>query len=525
VHINPLIEVASRRTIVSHEFVNMATFHTTRIGTTNAQVRIGGDMALMRGVAKAVLEAAVEDPAVLDGEFIESFTHGFDEYRELVDATPWSEIVTGSGVDQPMIRKLAESYVRSARVIMAWCLGVTQHSHAVDTIREIVNVLLLRGNIGREGAGPCPVRGHSNVQGNRTFGINHRPGKQFLDRLGEVCKIDPPREHGLGIVETIKAMHEREVKVFVSLGGNVALAAPDTPYTFDALQNCDLTVHVATKLNRSHIVHGKQALILPCLARTDKDHQAGRIQGVSVEDSMSMVHISYGMREPISPDLRSECSILAGLAEATLPDSETPWPWYVEDYDRIRDTAALVIDGFEDFNERVRHPHGFRVCQPAPERGFVTPSGRAEFSLAALPTDDFDPGNGRLMLATVRSHAQFNTSIYSNNDRYRGLSGLRTVVFMNEQDMRERDLDEFDLVDITSISKDGSTRTVHGYHAVKYEVPRGNAVGYMPELNALCGIEDFSPQSEQPLTKELAVEVVAGGANAGLKEAENVSRS
>ena len=509
VHVNPMIEAASRRTIVPHEFVDMATFHTTRIGTMNAQVRIGGDMALMRGVAKAVLEAAGKDPSVLDGEFIERFTHGFDEYRKLVEATPWSEIVTGAGVDEAGIRKLAASYMRSGRVIMAWCLGVTQHSHAVDTIREFVNVLLLRGNIGREGAGPCPVRGHSNVQGNRTFGINHRPDKQFLERLGEACKIDPPREHGLGIVETIKAMHDGKVKVFVSLGGNLALAAPDTPYTFEALQNCDLTVHVATKLNRSHILHGTQALILPCLARTDKDHQAGGIQGVSVEDAMAMVHISYGMREPISPDLRSECAILAGMATATLPDSPTPWQWYVEDYDRIRDTAAQVIDGFEDFNERVRQPHGFRVSQPARERGFVTPSGRAEFSLAALPTDDFDPGDGRLMLATVRSHDQFNTSIYSNNDRYRGLSGLRTVVFMNEQDMRDRNLDEFDLVDITSISKDGSRRAVYGYHAVQYDVPRGNTVGYMPELNVLCGIEDFSPQSEQPLAKELAVEIVA----------------
>ena len=220
VHVNPMIEAASRRTIVPHEFVDMATFHTTRIGTMNAQVRIGGDMALMRGVAKAVLEAAGKDPSVLDGEFIERFTHGFDEYRKLVEATPWSEIVTGAGVDEAGIRKLAASYMRSGRVIMAWCLGVTQHSHAVDTIREFVNVLLLRGNIGREGAGPCPVRGHSNVQGNRTFGINHRPDKQFLERLGEACKIDPPREHGLGIVETIKAMHDGKVKVFVSLGGN-----------------------------------------------------------------------------------------------------------------------------------------------------------------------------------------------------------------------------------------------------------------------------------------------------------------
>jgi molybdopterin-dependent oxidoreductase alpha subunit len=410
VHINPLIEAASRRTIVPHEFEDMATFRTTKIGTMNVQVRIGGDMALMRGVAKAIFEAAATDPAVLDGEFLEAYTRGIEEYRALCEATPWHELVRGSGLPEPAIRGLADSYLKSARVIIAWCLGVTQHEHGADTVREIVNVLLLRGNIGREGAGPCPIRGHSNVQGNRTCGINHRPGQQFLDRLAEVCHINPPREHGLDAVRTIEAMHDGRVKVLVSLGGNLALAAPDTTYTFEALRNCDLTVHVATKLNRSHIVHGRQALILPCLARTDKDHQAAGLQGVSVEDAMSMVHISHGMKEPVSPHLRSECAIIAGMAQATFPTSRTPWQGYVEDYDRIRDTRAQVLDGFG-------------------------------------------------------------------------------------------------LVDITSYSKDGSRRAVYGYRAVRYEIPRGCAAGYMPELNVLCGIADYSSQSGQPVTKHLEVEI------------------
>jgi anaerobic selenocysteine-containing dehydrogenase len=284
------------------------------------------------------------------------------------------------------------------------------------------------------------------------------------------------------------------------------LATPDTPYTFEALQNCELTVQVSTKLNRSHIVHGKRALILPCLSRSDKDYQASGPQGITVEDAMSMVHISYGMKEPGSTQLRSECAILAGMAQATLPDSNTPWQAYVEDYDRIRETMAQVLDGFEDFNRRARHPHGFRLRQPARERAFGTPSGRAEFSLAPLP-DDVDPGEGRLMLTTLRSHDQFNTTIYSNDDRYRGLKGLRTVVFMNENDMRERGLDEFDLVDIASITKDGSRRIVHGYRAVRYDIPPRCAAGYMPELNVLCGIADVSTQSEQPVTKHLVVEV------------------
>jgi len=506
VHINPLIEAASRRTIVPHELVDMATFRTTEIGTMNVQVRIGGDLALLRGVAKAVFEAAKNDPSVLDREFIEQYTRGFDDYRAQVEATPWADLVRDAGVDEPAIRKLADSYLASGRVIVAWCLGLTQHEHGVDTVREIVNLLLLRGNIGREGAGPCPIRGHSNVQGNRTCGINHRPDEAFLDRLAEVCGFEPPRENGLGTVATIEAMHRGEVKMFVALGGNFALATPDLPYTAEALRNCELTVQVSTKLNRSHIVHGKRALILPCLGRTDKDHQASGEQGITVEDSMSMVHISYGMKEAGSPQLRSECAILAGMAQATLPASKTPWQDYADNYDRIRDTMAQVLEGFEDFNTRARHPHGFRIAQPARERIFKTASGRAEFSSAPLP-DDVDPGQGRLTLTTVRSHDQFNTSIYSNDDRYRGLKGLRTVVFMNEDDMRERGLGEFDLVDLTSFSKDGTQRTVHGYRAVRYEIPPGCAAGYMPELNVLCGIADFSTQSEQPVTKHLVVEV------------------
>lgn len=510
VHINPLIEAASRRTIVPHEFVDMATFHTTKVGTMNVQVKIGGDMALLRGVAKAVFEAAETDPSVLDGQFIERYTAGFDEYRAVCQATPWADLVAGSGVSEAAIRALAGSYLASERVIIAWCLGLTQHENGVDVVREIVNVLLLRGNIGREGAGPSPVRGHSNVQGNRTCGVNNRPEQAFLDRLAEVCGIDPPREPGLDVVGSLRAMHEGALKVFVSLGGNIALAAPDTRYAFDAFRRCELTVHVATKLNRSHIVHGKDALVLPCLARTDRDVQVGGEQGVSVEDSMAMVHISRGMKDPLSPHLRSEVAIIAGMARATLPGSATPWHWYTDDYDRIRDTMAQVLDGFEDFNDRVRHPHGFRISQPARERGFLTGSGRAEFSAAALPADDL--GEGRLLLTTIRSHDQFNTTIYSNNDRYRGLKGLRTVVFMNQDDMSERGLAEFGLVDVTSISRDGSRRSVYGYRAVRYDIPPGCTAGYMPELNVLCGIADYSTQSAQPVTKHLVVEITPSAA-------------
>jgi anaerobic selenocysteine-containing dehydrogenase len=299
------------------------------------------------------------------------------------------------------------------------------------------------------------------------------------------------------------------VKVFVGMGGNFALAVPDTAYTFEALRACDLTVQVSTKLNRSHLVHGRQALILPCLARSERDHQRGGLQSITVEDAMSMVHLSTGMKAPISPHLLSEPAIIAGMAQATLPSSQVPWRWYVEDYDRIRDTMAQVLEGFEDFNRRARGPHGFRIHQPARERIFRTASRRMEFSTAALPADI--PAEGRLILATVRSHDQWNTTIYSNDDRYRGLRNLRTVVFMNREDMRDRGIEDLALVDVTSIAKDGSRRTVYGYRAISYDIPRGSTAGYMPELNVLCPIGDFSEQSDQPLMKHLVVEVARSG--------------
>ncbi|WP_411146873.1 FdhF/YdeP family oxidoreductase [Streptomyces sp. x-80] len=505
VHINPLVEAAATRTIIPHDFRSMATCHSTPTSTLNLQPRIGGDLALLRGMAKAILEQATSDPKALDREFIDRHTTGFEKYRALCEATPWAEIEKQTEISRPDILKAARIYREADRSIVSWCLGISQHEHGVDTVREIVNLLLLRGNLGREGAGPSPVRGHSNVQGNRTCGIDHRPGPEFLDRLAEVCEIEPPREHGLDTVGTIQAMHRGEVKVFVGMGGNFALAAPDTPYTHEALRNCDLTVQVSTKLNRSHLVHGRRALILPCLGRTEKDRQRAGVQSTSVEDSMSMVHLSVGMRRPASPHLLSEPAVIAGMARAALPDSATPWQWYIEDYDRIRDTMAQVLDGFEDFNRRVRLPLGFRIKQPARELVFRTPSGRAEFSTAPLP--DVVPAPGTLALGTLRSHDQWNTTIYSDNDRYRGIRRLRTLVFMNQDDMRERGLSKFDPVDITSTAKDGTRRHLNGYLAVPHDIPRGCAAGYMPEMNVLCAIGDYSTQSDQPIMKHVKVTI------------------
>ncbi|MFJ2054553.1 FdhF/YdeP family oxidoreductase [Streptomyces sp. NPDC087908] len=505
VHVNPLVEAAATRTIVPHDFTDMALLKATRTSTLNLQPRIGGDMALIRGMAKAVLEQSATDPKALDQEFIDRHTSGFDAYRDVCEATPWEEIERQSGLTRADVLEAARVYGDADRSIVSWCLGLTQHEHGVDTVREIVNLLLLRGNLGREGAGPSPVRGHSNVQGNRTCGIDHRPTDAFLDRLAEACGIEPPRAHGLDTVRTIEAMERGEIDVFVGMGGNFALAAPDTPRTCAALRGCALTVQVSTKLNRSHLVHGRQALILPCLGRTEKDHQRKGVQSTSVEDSMSMVHLSLGMKRPASPHLLSEPAIVAGMARAALPDSPTPWEWYVEDYDRIRDTMAKALDGFEDFNRRVRLPLGFRIRQPARELVFLTPSGRAEFSAAPLP--DVVPEPGMLALGTMRSHDQWNTTIYSDNDRYRGIKNLRTLVFMNRADMRERGIADMAPVDITSTARDGSRRSLHGCLAVPYDIPRGCAAGYMPEMNVLCALVDHSTQSDQPIMKHVKVTI------------------
>lgn len=423
-----------------------------------------------------------------------------------MEGTDWADLERQAGLSRADLIRVADIYRKAGSTIISWCLGITQHEHGVDTVREIVNLLLLRGNLGRPGAGPSPVRGHSNVQGNRTCGIDHRPSEEFLARMDAATAITSPREHGLDTVGTSAAMAEGEVKVFIGMGGNFVLAAPDTAYTSAAMRNCELTVQVSTKLNRSHLVHGKRALILPCLGRTERDHQAAGGQAVSVEDAMSMVHLSRGSRQPASDELRSEPAIIAGMARAALPQSQTRWEWYVQDYDRIRDVMAKALAGFADFNELVREPNGFRIPQPARRLEFHTPTGKAEFSHAPLP-DVIPSDPDMLVLQTMRSHDQWNTTIYADDDRYRGVKNLRTLVLMNADDMAERGIGQGDEVDITSYSKDGSVRRLNRYRALAYDLPRGSAAGYMPEMNVLVGWADYSTQSDQPLMKNLRVKI------------------
>lgn len=505
VHVNPLIEIAATSAITPHEIMDMLLFRATPTSTLNLQPRVGGDMGLMRGIGKYLLEQFEHDKTVLDMGFINTHTAGFDAYKQACAETSWDEIERQSNLPKSEIVKAAEIYRNAKTCVMSWCLGITQHEFGVDTIREIVNILLLRGNIGKEGAGPCPIRGHSNVQGNRTCGIHHAPSEAWLAKMDAACGITSPREHGMDTVRTIEGMYDGRVEVFVGMGGNFAIATPDTTLTFEALRRCPLTVQVSTKLNRSHVIHGREALILPCLGRTEADEQKSGPQIVTVEDSMSNVHYSRGVRTPASDKLRSECAIIGGIARATLPDSKTPWESYVGNYDRIRDKMAEAIDGFANFNKRVREPLGFRLDQPARNLKFETSTGRANFS--AAPLRDTLPPTGKLMLSTMRSHDQFNTTIYSNNDRYRGVKNLRRLIFMNETDMRERGIEEFDLIEIKSFAKDGSTRSAANFRAVRYNIPKGSAAGYMPECNVLCPLGDFSEQSDQPLMKQITVEI------------------
>jgi molybdopterin-dependent oxidoreductase alpha subunit len=384
-------------------------------------------------------------------------------------------------------------------------MGLTQHHNAVANIQEIVNLHLLRGQVGVPGAGLCPVRGHSNVQGDRTVGIWERPRPEFLESLGRAFAFVPPRHQGYDTVETIHAMHSGRVKVFFALGGNFLQATPDTEYTAAALRRCRLTVHVSIKPNRAHLVAGERALVLPCLGRSERDVQASGDQIVSTENSMAVVQMSRGVMEPASPHLLSEPAIVARLARATLGARSTvDWEWFVADYDRVREAIERVIPGFDRYNERVREPGGFYLPNKARLREFLTASGKANFTVHPLPR--LAVGPGQLVLTTVRSHDQFNTTIYGLNDRYRGIHGGRRVVFMNADDMRERGLDDGALVDITS-HHDGGERYARRFQVVRYDIPRGSAAAYFPEANVLVAAGSVAEKSNTPASKSIVVSV------------------
>ncbi len=516
--INPLKERGLEKFQHPQSAAEMLSNRAKPTHTRYLRPRLGGDMAIMRGVAKALFawdDAAQREghPAVLDHTFLQSHTTGLATYRTIVEATDWQVITLQSGLLQEEIEEIARVYAHAKATIFCWAMGITQHQHSVAMIQEFTNVLLLRGQIGKPGAGVCPVRGHSNVQGDRTMGIHERPSAALLESLSQNFSFEPPRHPGTNTVETIAAMEEGHLKVFIALGGNFSQATPDQARTHAALRRCALTVQISTKLNRSHLVIGREALILPCLGRTDQDLQASGPQSVTVEDSFSMVHASSGVLAPLSPEMRSEPAIVAGFAQALLGENPVRWLWLIEDYDRIRALIAQTIPGFADFNQRLRTPGGFYLGNSARDRLWKTASGMAQFMAHRLP-DFLSQIDGPastlakdrvLILQSIRSHDQYNTSVYSLNDRYRGVTGQRDVVFLNLLDMQALGITAEERVDLVSIWADGRERRIRGFKALPFDIPQGQAAAYYPEVNPLIALESVGERSYTPTSKFIPV--------------------
>jgi molybdopterin-dependent oxidoreductase alpha subunit len=495
VSVNPLREPGMAKFAHPQEVSGILGSGTPLVDTW-VRVRIGGDIAFLKGLQKEVLARGAQDEA-----FIAEHTEGFDAFRQALDAVTWDEITEQSGVSRQQIAEVGQLYAQAPSAIICWAMGLTQHKFGVGNIQEVVNLLLLRGNMGRPGAGACPVRGHSNVQGDRTMGITAHPKSAFLDRLAEVADFEPPREHGLDAVHTIEAMHDGRVKVFFSMGGNFQAAAPDTAFTDVALGRTQLTVQVSTKLNRSHLVTGASALILPCLGRTERDEQRSGAQFVTVENSMGIVHMSRSGRDPASAELRSEPAIVARLAAATLGEGGL-WDGLEDDYDKIRDLIAQVVPGCKDYKTRVRVPGGFLLPNGARDRDFKTKVGKARFVAHPVPRIALEDGQHVMM--TIRSHDQYNTTIYGLDDRYRGVYGDRWVVFVNAEDMAEQGLSEGQEVTLRSHFK-GQTRDVAGFKVTAHDIPRRCVATYFPEANPLVPVGSVAEGSNTPTSKSVVV--------------------
>jgi len=506
VAVNPLRE-AGLLHYDNPQTVHGMVFRGTDLADTFLQIKLGGDQALFQALGKVLIELDSARGDVLDHDFIEHYTQGFEAYRDAVAALPWSEVETATGLTQKKIRKVAEQMAVSKGNIVCWAMGLTQHKHSVAMLRDVVNLLLLRGDIGKPGAGLCPVRGHSNVQGDRTMGIWEQMPAAFHDKLDAEFGFSSPREHGVDTVGAIRGMRDGTIKVFMGMGGNFAKATPDTAATEAAMRSLRLTVQVSTKLNRSHVVTGRRALILPTLGRTERDVQAGGPQKVTVEDSMSMVHESQGNLEPASRHLRSEVAIIAGLAERVLrgrtDTAHVDWRGLAGDYRRIRTHIEHVVPGFDAYEEKLGMPGGFVLPHgPRDHRTFATDTGKAKFTVNGLEYPKVP--EGRLILQTMRSHDQYNTTIYGKDDRYRGIHGGRKVVLVNPKDLAALGLADGDTVDLISEAPDGERRA-DGWRAVAYRTPRGSAAAYYPETNVLVPLDSVADTSNTPTSKSLVI--------------------
>ncbi|CAM3581390.1 FdhF/YdeP family oxidoreductase [Smaragdicoccus niigatensis] len=496
--INPLPEAGLRAFADPQKITGLAG-HAQPLADDFLQIRIGGDLALFQGLGRLLVEAGAEDR-----EFIEQHCAGYAEWADHISAVDLDTVVEATGLTLAQIESTAHAMASAERIVICWAMGLTQHEHAVATIEEATNLLLLRGMIGKPGAGLCPVRGHSNVQGDRTMGIFEQMPEWFLAALDQEFGIASPRPHGYDTVNAIRAMRDGKVKVFMAMGGNFAEATPDSEVTAEALRNCALTVQVSTKLNHSHTITGKTALILPSLGRTDLDVQDGVKQHVSVEDSMSMVHLSTGRLAPASPELRSEVAIVCELAQRVFgPEHPVAWGQFARNYDLIRDSIEKVVPGFDDYNQRVRARDGFLLPHPPRDsREFHTGTGRANFAVNDLhwvPTPA-----GRLVLQTLRSHDQFNTTIYGLDDRYRGVKGGRRVIFVNPEDIAALGHSDGDTVDLVS-EWNGTERRAEGFRIVAYSTPPGNAAAYYPETNPLIPLDHVAKRSNTPASKAVII--------------------
>src|SRR6202790_1447290 len=511
---NPLRERGLERFTSPQHPVEMLTLSSTPIASTYYLVKVGGDIAVLKGMMKTLValdakSLAEGGPGVLDRDFIARHTTGIGALLVDIDATSWDAIEGASGLSRSDIEFAGNIYARAERVIINYGMGITQHRHGTGNVQQIANLLMLRGNIGRRGAGISPLRGHSNVQGDRTVGITEVPNDALLDGLVRVFGFEPPRRKGHNAIEAIEAIRDGRSKALVCLGGNLAVAMSDQEVTFKAMRNLDLAVHIATKLNRTHLLLAKQSFILPCLGRTEIDTQATGAQSITVEDSMSMVHASRGGLKPASEHLKSEPAIIAAMALATLPNTRVGWAELVSDYGKIRDCIEAVFPDFADFNARIQKPGGFRLYVAASERDWLTPTKKANFLV--YPGLDEDPHVAdpeALTLTTIRSHDQYNTTIYGMNDRYRGITGRRDVVFVNERDLSSRGLKHGDLVDIAAVA-DPEPNHGHGpmrnLTAVAYNIAQGSIATYYPEANILVALDHYDVESGTPSYKSTPV--------------------
>ncbi|HVF46690.1 MAG TPA: FdhF/YdeP family oxidoreductase [Pyrinomonadaceae bacterium] len=485
----------------------------TKLADMHLPVRIGGDMAVLKGMMKVMLARERAAPGtIFDHKFIAEKCESYDALIAGLDATEWDDILTESGLEREQIIEAAGMFMAADRVITCWAMGLTQHRHAVATIQDVVNLHLLRGQIGKPGAGLCPVRGHSNVQGDRSMGIWERVNETFFAALGTEFGFVPPQHDGLDTIDSIKAMADRRAKVFFAMGGNFAVASPDTDAVFDALRKCRLTVQVLTKLNRTALATGEQSIILPCLGRSEIDEQRGREQFVTTESTMLNVQMSKGIFEPASKHLRSEPWIVAQLAKATLgAKTMVDWDAMAANYDNIRDSISRVVDGCENYNERVRKPGGFYLKNPPREGCFDTKSGKAQFKTSRLEKLELEPG--QLLLTTIRSHNQFNTTIYDDSDRYRGIAGGRRVIFMNERDIERLGVRQGQMVNLTSHFDDGERRA-NSFAVVAYPIPAGCAAAYFPEANPLVPLNSYAERSQTPTSKSIVISIKPAGPDA-----------